>query len=111
MMTHTRHCLNIKLICGVVVRSMTPHMPSKNILMKFTRVTLRWINSSSVQSILHQLFNKYSIYLYLIVVLNIITEFHLRVATTSQFLIPNVMVYTINLAGRKIICEFMNFEN
>ena len=66
---------------------------------------------NSVQSILYLLFNKYPIYLYLIVVLNIITEFHLRVTTTSQFLVPNVMVYTINLAGRKIICEFMNFEN
>ena len=86
-------------------------MPLKNTLTKFTMVTLRWINSSSVQIVLYLFFNKYSIYLYLIVFMNIITKFHLRVATTSQFLIPNVMVYTINLASHKIICEFVNFEN
>ena len=74
-------------------------------------VRLRWINSSSMQLVLYLPFNKYSICLYLIVFMNIITEFHLRVTTTSQFLIPNVMVYTTNLASRKIICEFMNSKN
>ena len=28
----------------------------------------------------------------------------------SQHPTPNVVVYAINLAGRKIICEFKNFE-
>ena len=28
----------------------------------------------------------------------------------SQHPTPNIAVYTINLAGRKIICEFKNFK-
>ena len=35
----------------------------------------------------------------------------LQVTTSHQSPIPNIVVYTINLAGRKIICEFVNFEN
>ena len=35
----------------------------------------------------------------------------LQVTIDRQSPIPNVVVYAINLAGHKIICEFVNFEN